>query len=1051
MHLAPDRKSLLPDILARHAKMSVEIARDGRIVEKDKIYVMPPATVMTISAGKLRLLATDTAHHERSPIDIFFGSLARDCGERAIGVVLSGSGSDGVLGVKAIKEHGGVTLAQATDVWGPGFAGMPDSAIASGLVDFAIPVEVMAAKLAEIVRELDELDDLASNGQANDEAPAIVDARQAIYSILRNQAGHDFSGYKTKTFMRRVRRRMQVQNCVSIADYVERLRAAPDEAMALFRDLLINVTSFFRDAEAFAALEKTIVPRLFEGKGASDTVRVWAPGCATGEEVYSIAIILREYVDALRIAPRVTIFATDIDEPALAVARAARYPEALMEGVSVERRQRFFTADSGSYVVVKAVRDLCVFSPHSILRDPPFSRMDLVSCRNLLIYLATAAQRQVIPIFHYALRPGGFLVLGMSESINQCSDLFTPLDKEHCLFQARDSGRRARMPPFVNGLHPAPFSVHLPEKASVRSGSRLRQMVETRVAERFAPPHVVVTEDGDVIYFSARTGKYLEAPAGAPSRQLLTMARKDLRLDLRAALRDAVASRRTVTRPNVKLQTDDDHVELLSLTIEPLPDQDGGQVLFLVLFCEERSSTIAIASAIAAGDAAPATGLGAAADTTRLDNELHDTRERLQGTIEEYETSLEELRSANEELVSMNEEMQSTNEELESSKEEMQSLNEEMQTVNQELHSKIEDLDRANSDLQNLFASTRIGTVFVDSDLVIRSFTPAASQLFNILPSDAGRPLTDLATKLDYPLLGVDLRNVLETGAPIERRVRLNDFETSYYLARLTPYRGVSPDAEGVVATFVDVTSATQSEEKVQKLQADRLNSMKEMGTGLAHEINQPLTAAATYLHAAQRLLKMPSERRPGSIESTLGSAVDQVMWAARVVDHLREFVSRNEPQKSFENLHRLIEEALELTLPTAKLANVRVASRLNAADDRTLVDQVQIKQLIINLMRNAIDAMNAAKTRKLTISTSNADDMIRVDVADTGSGISEKVKTKLFEPFVTTKTRGIGVGLSISRSIVEAHYGTIWAEDNPEGGTIFSFTMPLAKADSYQ
>jgi two-component system CheB/CheR fusion protein len=1043
MHLAPDRKSLLTEILARHTKISVEPALDGQAIEKNKIYVMPPATVLTIAKGRLRLLTTDAVHHERSPIDIFFCSLARDQGEYAVGIVLSGSGSDGVLGIKAIKEHGGVTLAQATDASGPGFTGMPDSAIASGLVDFAIPVEEMGTKLVEIAHEFDALDDLAPERQASDNAKAVADARNAIYAILLSQAGHDFSGYKTKTFMRRVGRRMHVQQCETIAEYVDRLRKVPSEVTALFRDLLINVTSFFRDAEAFDALQK-IIPQLFEGKVASDTVRVWVPGCATGEEVYSIAIILREHMETLREAPRVTIFATDVDEPALTIARTGRYPEALMEGVSDERRQRFFTSASGCYVVSKVVRDLCVFSPHNILRDPPFSRMDLISCRNLLIYFGAEVQRQVIPIFHYSLRPGGFLFLGMSESIGQYSDLFAPIDKKHCLFQSRETSRPARIPLFANALHPAPCPVHVHHKTSVGSGSQLQRVIEARIAEQFAPPHVVVNEEGDVIHFSTRTGKYLEAAAGAPTRQLLTMARKELRLELRSVLREAIETRRAASRRDVKIENNGDHEEFVSITAEPLPDRDGGQSLFLVVFDEREPST--------SPDLTAAGGSEPDSDLARLEAELHDTRERLQGTIEEYETALEELKSANEELVSMNEEMQSTNEELESSKEELQSLNEELRTVNHELESKIDDLDRANSDLRNVFASTQIATVFMDRDLVIRSFTPAASQLFNIIPSDTGRPLTDLSTKLHYPNLSADLRKVLESGAAIERRTHRDEVEAPYYLARLTPYFGVDQKIEGVVATFIDVSSLARSEEQVQKLQADRLNSMKEMGTGLAHEINQPLSAAANYLKAAQRLLKIPLERRPASIESALRSAVEQVMWAGRIVDQLREFVSRNEPQKAYERLHNMAEEAYELTLPTMRRANVQVTFQLNAKDDCVLADKVQIKQVLINLMRNAIDAMSASDKRELTISTSLvAQDMIRVDVADTGSGVSEQVLTNLFDPLVTTKAGGVGVGLSISRSIVEAHYGKIWVERNPAGGTILSFTLPLARADISQ
>jgi two-component system CheB/CheR fusion protein len=830
-HLAPDRKSLLTEILARHTRLKVEAARDRQPVEKDKVYILPPGAILTIVDGLLRLEPVDVVDHQRKPIDIFFSSLARDQGEYAVGVVLSGSGADGVLGVKAIKEHGGVTLAQASDSSGPGFSGMPDSAIASGLVDFAIPVDAMASKLMENIGSFGAFEALVGRPSADNDSGAVAEAREAICAILFSQTGHDFSGYKTWTFMRRVQRRMQARQCEAITDYVANLRQNPDEAALLFRDLLINVTSFFRDKDAFAALEQTVIPRLFEKKGPADWVRVWAPGCATGEEAVSIAILLREHMTKLRVAPRVTIFATEVDDAALNTARAGRYPEALMEGVSRERRQRFFTADAGGYVVAKEVRELCVFSAHNILRDPPFSRMDLISCRNLLIYFNAQAQGQMFQIFHYALRPHGFLFLGMSESIGRCTDLFAPLDKKHCLFQARDTGSPTRMPFIADGWRPAPFGIHSPAADGARSGSQLRQSVESRVLDQFAPPHVVVNDEGDIVYFSSRTGKWLEASPGAPTRQLLTMARKGLRLELRGALREAIETRRTVKRRNLKVESEDGGAELISLIVEPLSDSIGDRKLFLVLFDEHGRATSA--EEVAAKTCALQDGAAA------FEGELHETRDRLQSTIEEYETTLDELKSANEELVSLNEEMQSSNEELESSKEELQSLNEELQTVNHELSDKVEALDRANSDLHNVFISTQLATVFLDQNLVIRSFTPSASELFNIIPTDAGRPLADLATKLDYPDLQADIRKVLNTGTLMERRVCTSGVEPLYYIARITPYCDTAGKISGVVATFVDISSLTRSEEYVRKLHADRLNSMAEMATGLAHELTR--------------------------------------------------------------------------------------------------------------------------------------------------------------------------------------------------------------------
>ncbi len=836
-HLAPDRESFLSDILARHTELVVEVARDGARVAPDHVYVLPPKASLTIAEGLLRLREFEPGRHERTPIDVFFASLAQDCGEYSVGVVLSGSGHDGVLGVKAIKERGGLVLAQASDGSGPGFADMPDSAIASGLVDFAVPVDAMAAKLVENARGFETLDRLVENQPAGDRA--IIGAREAIYAGLRAQTGHDFSGYKTRTFMRRVQRRMQVNRCDNLADYVKLLQGQPDEATALFRDLLINVTDFFRDPEAFESLRASVIPRLFEGRGAADSVRVWTPGCSTGEEVISIAILLREYMDTLRAPPRVTIFATDIDEHALAVARAARYPAALLDGVSEERRRRFFIPQSGGFVVAKEVRDLCVFSPHNVLRDPPFSRMDLISCRNLLIYFGAEAQRQVIPIFHYALRPGGFLFLGKSETIGRFSEMFTSVDKKNCVYRANDTGAPARMPIFVNGLHPAPFAGRGGAPIAVSSG-RLRQTAEARVAEKFGPPHVIVNEEGDIVHYSTRTAKYLEAPYGSPTRQLLTSARKELRLDLRSALRAAIETRRAVTRDAVAFDSGDRRIEHVSLTVEPLADRADGHTLFLVAF-EEKSPPSPGAPDAAANDRADEED-----GPNQTELELRETRERLQGTIEEYETALEELKSANEELVSLNEEMQSSNEELESTKEELQSLNEELQTVNHELYAKIDELDLANADLVNLFASTNVATIFLDKNLVIRSFTPAVTQLFNVIATDRGRPLGDLAIKLDYPGLQADIAAVLASGEPIERRAHKNEADAPYFLARLTPYRDSSREIDGVVATFVDVTSLAKSEERQRTLVSE-----------LNHRVKNSLTVILAI--AQQTLAHSPS------------------------------------------------------------------------------------------------------------------------------------------------------------------------------------------------
>jgi two-component system, chemotaxis family, CheB/CheR fusion protein len=716
-HLAPKRESMLPEILARDTRMPVLVAEHDQPVRPDHIYVVPADSVLQIAKGRLRI-RTIADGRERTPIDSFFASLADDQAEYAIGIVLSGAGSDGTLGIKAIKEHGGLTLAQATDHSGPRHSGMPESAIASGLVDLAVPVESMPEKLVAYARSFEILKEADKDEQA--EA-----TRRAICAILLEQTGHDFGGYKTRTFYRRIERRMQVLQIASLAAYADLLRQDAGEANILFRDLLIGVTNFFRDAKAFEALQQLVMPRLFEGKRALDTIRVWVPGCATGEEVYSLAIMLREQAEQNRSRSKIQIFATDIDEAALAVARTGRYPDTLLQGVSKERLERFFTSEGTSYVINKPIRDMCVFSSHSVVRDPPFSRMDLISCRNLLIYLNSELQGHVIPIFHYALKPNGFLFLGTSENISQHGDLFTSVDKKNRVFQRREAGAALPHLPVVFRRHGAAGGGSAETKEP--TGRSLRQSVEARVLERYGPAHVVVTREGDVINYSAGTGKYLEPPPGRPS------------------------------------------------------------------------------------------------NLEQLERELLETRERLQSMAEEYETAIEELKSSNEEMVSVNEELQSTNEELETSKEELQSVNEELQTVNHELTTKIDELDRANSDLRNLYESTDVAIVFLDRELVIRSFTPAVTRIFSLIPTDRGRPLTDIAHHLDYSELPQDIQQVFGARQPLERRVHRRD-GTAHYIVRALPYWTGSGKVEGAILTFSDVTSLVQAEAQ-QRLLLGELNS----------------------------------------------------------------------------------------------------------------------------------------------------------------------------------------------------------------------------------
>ncbi len=810
-HLSPERTSLLHEVISRYTKLPVQVAEDQMHLRPHNIYVMPEGKILTVKNGRLTLTDDNPAHRERKPIDVFFASLAADQGEHAVGIVLSGGDGDGTLGIKVIKEHGGITFAQSADGSGPRNPEMPASAMASGLIDFAVPAELMPRYLLQLQNGTDAVDLPGLETPPGKEDSAAQRLQAEISELLRRHAGHDFSGYKNKTFMRRVARRMKVLDLRTIDAYVARLRDDKAEIMALFRDLLINVTNFFRDSEAFQCLNETVIPKLLEGRGASERVRIWVPGCATGEEVYSLAILVLEQMEDLPAAPQVQIFATDIDEQALSVARAGRYPEALLAGMDPARRARYFRQDGASYVVVKEVRELCVFSPHSVISDPPFSRMDLVSCRNLLIYLGVELQSQVIPTFHYALKPGGYLFLGTSEGVSRHTDLFAALNKQHRIFQSRSTDGAPRRLPI--GLDRLAGQHRIGETAKRRAETndmRLRQRGEAQVLERYAPAHVIVTSEGEILHFSSNTGHIMKIPRGAPSRQLFDLVRPELRVELRALLRQAMETNKPASRQVLMLESGDADGRMVGLTAEPLDGPDDEETLYLVLFT------------LLGTWAQPASVEESGAIEEKMELELRDLRERLQSTIEEYETALEELKSSNEELVSVNEEAQSTNEELEASKEEMQSLNEELSTINVELSASVEDLDRANTDLKNLYAATRIATIFLDEALVIRNFTPAAASLFNLRETDIGRPFTDLAGALRYPDLQDRVKQVYRSGEATENKLPARGDGTAY-LSRLMPYRSQSGDISGVIVTLVDISSLAHAEEQ-QKLLISELN-----------------------------------------------------------------------------------------------------------------------------------------------------------------------------------------------------------------------------------
>jgi len=806
-HLSPRHETLIPELLSPLTAMPVRRVTEETIVEPNHVYVMPPSMTLTIDDCVLFASKMPRLRGRRSPIDRFFRSLAEDQEDEAIGIILSGTGTDGALGLKAIKERGGLTLVQAPHT--ASHDSMPRGAILTGAADYVLPVPEMPAKLVERIARLRE----GQGGSPERFREEIAAYLGKICAILRRETGHDFRRYKQSTLVRRVRRRLNEKRCASIYDYVELLNRDAQEVEQLFRDLLISVTHFFRDPETFDLFAAKVVPRLFDGKDADGFVRVWVPGCATGEEAYSLAILLREQLGGLKQPPHVQVFATDIDAQALEAARQAWYPESIASQISPERLERFFVKHGNMYQVCREIRDMCLFSLHNLIADPPFSRLDLISCRNLLIYLESELQKKVLALFHYALRPGGYLLLGPSEMASGQPELFRTLDKKHRIFQSRDTVAR---PPFSFPLGERTRLGHRPAEDSQRRSLPRQQEVartfEAVLLENYAPACVVVNEWGEGVYFSPRTGRYLEPPPGGPTVNVIEMARKGLRLDVRTALHKSVNSRVEVVHENVAFELDG-RTQRVNVIARPMPELGEDPGLYMIVFQEVAAS----------GEAGlePEPGDITADDpiVRRLEAELRATKDHLQATMEELESSNEELVSSNEELLSMNEELQSANEELQTSKEELQSVNEELETVNAELKKKLDELDRANSDLQNLFQSTRIATVFVDRELRIKKFTPAATDVFRLIDSDTGRAIADVVPRFTGNDLVGDIRAVLRTLASRERQVWVE--ETGFwYLLRILPYRTLDDVIDGVVLTFLDITELKRAEEERSKLAA---------------------------------------------------------------------------------------------------------------------------------------------------------------------------------------------------------------------------------------
>ena len=813
-HLAPDHKSMLSEIIQRFTHMRVFEVEDGMPVQPDCAYIIPPNRDMQIINGTLQLLEPTAPRGHRMAIDFFFQSLAQDQRERTIGIIFAGTGIDGTNGARAIKNEGGIVIAQSPD--STEFDGMPRNVIAAGLVDYILTPAEMPNQLINYATRV--FGGLSKSNRPM--TPVAENELKKIFLLLRSQTSHDFSHYKRSTIDRRIERRMAVHQIDTLNEYVKFLQHSPEEVSALFRDLLIGVTNFFRDAKPFKVLEEKIIPELVAKTPDSTTLRIWSAGCSSGEEAYSIAILLQESLLDQRKNNVVQIFATDIDNLAIATARSGLYPSAVAQNMSAERLARFFTLepDSSGYRIRKEIRDMLIFSEQNIIKDPPFSKLDLISCRNLMIYLDAELQKILIPLFHFALKPDGILFLGTSEGIGGFDDLFEVVDRDAKIYRRKEDFRCLQRTVLGRFLEPMPrLNLTLPtenNKAVTPEKLELRKLTEQVLLQQVAPPSALINEHGDILYLHGRTGMFLEPSPGVTGiSNILKMAREGLRPALVAALHKAVETRGATFSPGLNVKTNG-HYTLTNLSILPVATGNVATTssLYLITLYEVPQANQKLGQVAGAIIADAETGTDAL--VAALKQELRIKDEYIQTAHEELESSTEELKSSNEEMQSVNEELQSTNEELETSKEELQSVNEELATVNAELQTKVIDLSRVNNDMNNLLAGTGIGTIFVDHQLRILRFTPAASTIINLISSDIGRPVGHIVSNLiAYVNFVSDIKTVLNTLIPKELEVQSVD--GNWYTMRIQPYRTLDNVIEGAVISFVDVSETVQIRESL--------------------------------------------------------------------------------------------------------------------------------------------------------------------------------------------------------------------------------------------
>jgi two-component system CheB/CheR fusion protein len=1040
VHLDPDHKSQMAELIQSHTAMRVTQPQKSVRLEPGNVYVIPPDRNLSLSDGHIRLTPRKKSIGLPAPIDLFFETLARTHGRHAIAIVLSGTGRDGTQGIKTVRESGGVTMAQLPQE--AEHPEMPQSAISTRQVDFVLPVSELAAEAVRI-SPADRVPFPASVEEMHE--PDRVKL-SSILGHLRLKTGHDFSGYKRATLLRRVERRMQFTQSENLSEYLERLRSLPDETEALFNDLCITVTSFFRDTAAFAALERAVIPRLVERADPLEGVRVWVTGCATGEEAYSVGILLCEQLEAMDRATEVQIFATDIHEKSFAFAREGLYPETIASEVSETRLSRFFSREPGGYRVKKQIRELVLFANHDMLTDPPFTRIDLVTCRNLLIYLGTDAKRRAMSVFHFALRPGGYLFLGTSESPEDTPKIFSAVEKKERIYQALDTPRRLHGGGAIfRGLRRV-TSENEPRGDVPVHGSRLPSALHQQLIEAHSSPSLVVNSDGEIIHLSNRAGDYLTYEGGEPTHTLVDLVPRKVRSRLRALLASAL-TRGNAAEANGLLFPLNGNDRVVNVHVRPMTMGPSGR--FALVVFDEPGAKGSKEQTVAAKGPRRRPGNSESSDSYR---ELAEMRKQLRVTVEEYDAALEEAKAANEELQSINEEQKATAEELETSREELQSLNEELRTVNQEFRNQNEQLAMVNADLENLIDSTEIGTIFLDRELNVRRFTPVVAQVFNFVAADVGRPISHVTNRLRYPELTDDLRRVMQTLGRLEREVIAEDGR--WFMTRISPYRSLEDRIEGVVITLFDTTDRKRIEVERELLlhDAQTASIAKSDFVGvMSHEFRTPLNAIIGYagIIGAGAVGDVSEDQRV-----YLARIASSATHLSHMIDDTLESVRMETGAEKVDvmpvQLTALVREVCSGVDTLARKRSLDL--RLDVPENVTIVsDATKVRQVLYNLLANAVRYTDKGG---IDVTVRVEGPMVVVTVADTGIGIAAEHYEKIFERFwqvdqSTTRIRGgTGLGLMVSRGLARLLGGDVTVSSEIGRGSVFRFTLPSSETE---